>query len=141
MKVDTIVEKAFEMAKAARINAYAEYSKVKVGAAIKLKGSDKIYAGCNVENVVNGASVCAERSAIYSCVTNEGRPEIEFVVVCSNTAPALYPCGVCLQCLSEFCDENLDIYVSTPKGIEDKVQFKDLLSNKYSTLPKVLDEE
>lgn len=139
-KYDKIVEEAFKLAEIARQNAYAEYSKVKVGAALKVKGNDKIYAGCNVENVVNGASVCAERSAIYSCVSDQGKPEIEFVVVVSNTNPVLYPCGVCLQCLAEFSTPELDIYIASPKGIEKKVQFKDLLTVQYGSLPKVLDE-
>lgn len=140
MKVDKNVENAFEMAKKARVNAYAVYSKVKVGAALKIKGQDKIYAGSNVEFCVNGVSVCAERSAISSAVTDMGKPEIEFVVVCSNTEPALYPCGVCLQALSEFCDGDLDIYIGTPKGIVGKTKFKEIFTHQYSELPKVLDE-
>lgn len=139
-KFEKEVYEAYEMAKKARLNAYAEYSKVKVGAALKLKGIDKIYSGCNVENVVNGASVCAERSAIYNSVTQQGQIDIEFVVVCSNTDPVLYPCGVCLQCLAEFSDRELDIYISNPKEIVKKVKFKDLLTVQYDRLPKVLDE-
>jgi cytidine deaminase len=140
MEVNPIVEKAYGMAKTARENAYATYSKVKVGAAIKVKGSDKIYAGSNVEFVVNGISVCAERSAISAAVTGQGKPEIEFVVVCSNTEPALYPCGVCMQALSEFCDGELDIYISNPTGIVAKSKFREIFTHQYSELPKVLDE-
>jgi cytidine deaminase len=140
MQVDKSVEKAHGMANKARINAYAVYSKVKVGAAIKLKNSDEIYAGCNVEYVVNGVSVCAERSALSACVTNAGKPEIEFVVVCTNTEPALYPCGVCLQALSEFSTPDLDIYISNPKKIVAKVKHKDLFPHQLSELPKILDE-
>lgn len=139
LKIDPIVEKAFQAAKAARENAYADYSKVKVGAAIKLKGQDEIYAGANVEFVVNGISVCAERAAIGNAVTNKGKFEIEFVVVCSNTDPVLYPCGVCMQALSEFCKPDLDIYISNPNGVVEKTKFKDLFTHQYATLPKVLD--
>lgn len=141
MKVDPQVQKAFLMAQKARKNAYADYSKVKVGAALKAKGSDDIFAGSNVEVVVNGASVCAERSAVSGMVTGlGGKPEIEFVVVCSNTAPALYPCGVCLQVLSEFCSPDLDIYIGNKSEIVEKVKLKDLMPHQYSELPKVLDE-
>lgn len=139
LKIDPIVEKAFQAAKKARENAYADYSKVKVGAAIKLKGQDEIYAGANVEFVVNGISVCAERAAIGNAVTNKGKFEIEFVVVCSNTDPVLYPCGVCMQALSEFCKPDLDIYISNPSGVVEKTKFKDLFTHQYATLPKVLD--
>lgn len=139
--VSDIVQKAFKLAQKARENAYADYSKVKVGAAMKAKGSDELFYGANVEVVVNGASVCAERSAVSGMVTGlGGKPELEFVVVCSNTKPALYPCGVCLQVMSEFCSPELDIYIANKDEILEKVKFKDLMPNQYSELPKVLDE-
>lgn len=140
MKFDESVKKAHELSCKARENAYAIYSKVKVGAAIKLKGEDKYFSGSNVEYCVNGISVCAERSALSSAVTGVGKPEIEFVVVCSNTDPVLYPCGVCLQALSEFCTPELDIYIANPKEVLKKVKFKELFTHQYAELPKVLDE-
>ena len=139
IEMNPVLEKAFQKAKSARENAQAEYSKVKVGAAIKLKGSDEIYSGSNVEYVVNGISVCAERSAISHAVTMQGKPDIEYVVVCSNTEPVLYPCGVCMQALSEFCTPELDIYIANPSGIQERVKFKEIFTHQYATLPKVLD--
>lgn len=141
MQVDNIVQKAFELAQAARANAYAEYSKVKVGAAMKVKGSDEIYNGANVEYVVNGISVCAERSALSHAVTNNGKIELEFVVVCSNTDPALLPCGVCCQAMSEFATKDLPIYIGNKDKIIKKVTFEDIWPNQYSELPKILKED
>ena len=141
MKVDKTVEKAYELAKAARANAYADYSKVKVGAAVKLKGVDEIYSGANIEYAVNGVSLCAERVAIANSATFNGKPELEFVVVCSHTEPVLYPCGVCIQSMSEFCTPELDIYITNLSGILEKVKFKDLFTHQYATLPKVLEED
>lgn len=140
MKYSPEVVEAWEKAKLARVNAYADYSKVKVGAALKLKGDSEIYRGSNVEFCVNGISVCAERSAISHAVTLNGKIDIEFVMVCSNTEPVLYPCGVCMQALSEFCTPDLDIYISNPKEIVKKVKFKDIFTHQYGELPKVLDE-
>lgn len=140
MEISEEVKNAHALAVRARENAYAVYSKVKVGAAIKVKGHDAIFSGSNVEYCVNGISVCAERSALSATVTGVGKPEIEFVVVCSNTQPVLYPCGVCLQALSEFCTPELDIYISNPTSVLVKVKFKDLFTHQYSELPKVLDE-
>ena len=140
MEVNKDVQLAFEAASKARVNAYAVYSKVKVGAAIKVKGYDQVFAGSNVEYCVNGISVCAERSALSACVTGVGKPEIEYVVVCSNTEPVLYPCGVCLQALSEFCSPELEIYIANKKQIIEKVLYKDLFTHQYGELPKVLDE-
>ena len=140
MKVDEKVLEAFNIASVARKNAYANHSKVKVGAAMKIKGSDKIYAGCNVELIVNGISTCAERNAIGQVITDQGVFELEFVLVCSNTEPALYPCGVCLQSMSEFCDRELPIYIANKEGIIAQTKFGDLLTHQYSSLPQVLPE-
>lgn len=140
MTIAPIVELAFKKAQMARDNAYAIYSGVKVGAAIKIKGRDDLYYGANVEFVVNGVSVCAERSALSHAVSNNGKIEIEFVVVCSNTQPALWPCGVCLQAISEFANEDTPIYIGNKTKILDVSPFKDLLKVKYSELPKVLPE-
>jgi cytidine deaminase len=140
MSFDTVVEEAFKKAQFARLNAHADYSGVKVGAAIKVKGSDEIYYGANVEFVVNGVSTCAERNAIFSAVSNNGKIEIEFVVVCSNTEPALYPCGVCLQSISEFATPDTPIYIGNKDKLLDKAIFKNLLTHQYSELPKILSE-
>lgn len=140
MNVSPNVLEVFKKAQFTRKNAYAIYSGVKVGAAIKLKNDDTIYYGANVEYVVNGVSVCAERSALSHCVSNVGKPDIEFVVVCSNTIPALYPCGVCLQALSEFAGPDLEIYISNKDEIIEKITLGQLMPNQYASLPKVLDE-
>ena len=46
-----------------RENAYAPYSRFKVGAAIRT-ASGSIYSGCNVENVAYPEGTCAEAGAI-----------------------------------------------------------------------------
>ena len=141
MQVDNVVQSAFELAQKARLNAYADYSGVKVGAAVKIKGSDEIYYGANVEYVVNGVSVCAERSALSHAVSNNGKIEIEFVVVCSNTEPALLPCGVCCQAISEFAHKELPIYIGNKDKVVKKVTFGEVWPNQYSELPKILKED
>ncbi len=66
MKNQTIVNKLYEEALKARENAYAPYSKYKVGAAL-LTEDDEIITGCNVENASYGLTICAERNAIFFC--------------------------------------------------------------------------
>ncbi|MCW5938699.1 MAG: cytidine deaminase [Fimbriimonadaceae bacterium] len=88
-------------ATAVRANAYAPYSVYLVGAAVL--GSDgQIYAGCNVENVSFGATLCAERSAVSAMVA-AGCSEIMAVAVVTRDGGL--PCGICVQTMLEFAPD------------------------------------
>lgn len=97
--------KAIEMARAYLKNSYAPYSGVRV-AAVAVTKDGELYPGVNVENASYGLTVCAERVAIFRAVT-EGHRDIEAVVVVSNQDELTYPCGACLQVMSEFGVENV----------------------------------
>ena len=86
---------------AARACAYAPYSGYAVGAAIEDERG-RVHAGCNVENVSFGATLCAERGALARLVA-EGGTQVRRVVVA--TADGGSPCGICLQCLLEFAPD------------------------------------
>ena len=87
-----LVERAIEMAQ----KAYAPYSHFQVGAAV-LAESGKVYGGANVENASYGATICAERSAIFAAV-NAGERKLKAIAVTAT------PCGMCRQVMREFCD-------------------------------------
>jgi cytidine deaminase len=83
-------------------NAYAPFSKFKVGAAI-LTSKGRVFVGCNVENSSYGLTNCAERTAIFSAVAEEGPElEIEAVAVANIDGTACSPCGACRQVIYEF---------------------------------------
>ena len=86
-------------AKAAQRNAYAPYSKFRVGAALLTK-SGKVYTGVNVENASYGLANCAERVAIGKAVSEGHRKFQAIAVVAPNTA--ISPCGACRQVMAEF---------------------------------------
>ncbi len=86
----------------AREEAYAPYSKFRVGAAL-LGRSGKVYTGCNVENASFSATNCAERTAVFKAVS-EGERQFEAIAITGGDGRYLSPCGVCRQVLSEFCD-------------------------------------
>ncbi len=93
-------EKLMEVARKYRENAYAPYSKFKVGAAV-LAGSGRVYGGCNIENSSYSLGNCAERTAIFKAVS-EGENELEALAVVADTDGPCAPCGACRQVIAEF---------------------------------------
>jgi cytidine deaminase len=92
----------FLKAQSVLYNAYAPYSNFKVGAAVLTK-SGKVYTGVNVENSSYGATICAERSAILSAVS-DGEKDFAAIAIASSSGEA-YPCGICRQFMYEFGDD------------------------------------
>ncbi len=109
------------MATAAMENAYAPYSKFKVGAAL-LCDDGSIYTGCNIENAAYGPTNCAERTAFFSAI-NEGKRKFRSIAIVGgmlgkidNVCP---PCGVCRQVMNEFCDPEFKVYLGKSNGYEE----------------------
>ncbi len=99
-----------------RANAYAPYSRFKVGAAVK-GGSGKVYTGCNVENASFSLTVCAERNAVFQAIA-AGEEFLRTMAVVGGaddnealTKPCI-PCGACLQVLAEFCPPDFPILLA-----------------------------
>ena len=87
-------------------NAYAPYSRLKVGAAL-LSKQGFVYTGCNVENASFPVGNCAERAAIAAAVLAEGKDfKLKAIAVVAFTeagdALPITPCGACRQALIEF---------------------------------------
>ena len=102
MLYQTIIDKAFEASK----NSYSPYSNFKVGACLKTKDG-KYFIGTNIGNASYGASMCAERNAIYSAYCNGYRKnDIELLAVVASSDKIISPCGICRQVMSELLPEN-----------------------------------
>src|SRR5690349_14770303 len=100
-------------AAAARDKSYAPYSQFAVGAALQTK-SGEVYAGCNVENLSFGLTLCAERNAVAAAVSNGSRDFVAVAIVTDSKKPAV-PCGACRQVLSEF-NPRLKVVSATISG-------------------------
>jgi cytidine deaminase len=98
MVTEELRKQLVQKALAAREWAYAPYSQYPVGAAL-LAASGRIYTGVNVENAAYPTTMCAERVAVFSAVS-EGEREFEAIAVV--TANGGTPCGSCRQVLAEF---------------------------------------
>lgn len=88
-------------------NSYSPYSGFKVAAALITK-SGKVYTGANIENSSYSATVCAERVALFKAISN-GEHGFEAIAIVCEKGDFCYPCGVCRQVMSEFCDESFRI--------------------------------
>lgn len=110
-----------EIAKKARLNAYAPYSNFLVGVALRTKGG-KVYSGCNIENGAIQA-ICGERTA-FAKALSEGEREFESITIVGapkGEEPNLkcMPCGYCRQFMSEFVDDSFKIYIVYGDIIEE----------------------
>ena len=95
-------ERLVAAARAATKNAHAPYSNFKVGAAL-LTTKGEMFVGCNVENASYGMTNCAERTAIFSAVSQLGpKLEIDAIAVVNDKNAAWAPCGACRQVIYEF---------------------------------------
>ena len=89
-----------DAARTARLNARADFSHFKVGAALET-ADGTIIAGCNIENATYGLTICAERVAMFKALS-EGHREFRRIAVVAETEAPTPPCGACRQILWEF---------------------------------------
>ena len=111
------LENLLESARRAAQNSYSPYSGFRVGAALLLT-SGEIVTGTNVENVSYGLTICAERSALVSAVSQFGPGiRIEAVAVVNLNNSASPPCGACRQVLAEFILPEAPVIVPAADGM------------------------
>ncbi len=103
------------IARKAAQNAYAPYSRFRVGAALELE-NEEIVTGINVENRSFGLTNCAERSAVFSALS-QGDVRIRAIAIAGlDTQTPLPPCGACRQVISEFCPAETPVYYDDGRG-------------------------
>ncbi len=103
----------------AREKSYSPYSGFKVGAALLTK-SGKVYKGCNIENGAFSPTNCAERTAVFTAVS-DGEKDFSAIAVVGGADEInafCPPCGVCRQVLSEFCDKDFEIHLFNGEEIK-----------------------
>jgi len=114
------IKEAFE----AKENAYAPYSGFKVGAAL-LCSDGSIYKGCNVENASYPVTLCAERAAVASAVSN-GNTKFKAIVITGGDEYC-FPCGMCRQALAEFGDKDFLVVLAKSESDIKVYKLADLL--------------
>lgn len=121
-------EELLIIANKAKEYAYAPYSKLKVGAAILTK-DDKIFMGCNIENASYGATICAERTAIFKAVS-EGERNLVKLALTSSQEDFITPCGICRQVLCELMPDG-EVIISNSKNEMKIFKVKDLMPEQF----------
>ncbi len=104
----------YQAAREVRKNAYTPYSGFQVGAAL-LTADGTVFCGVNVENASYPLTNCAERSAIFSAVS-QGFTDFTAIAICGGTGEdtenPCYPCGACRQVMAQFCGKTFPIILS-----------------------------
>tara|TARA_R110002094_G_scaffold140676_1_gene131519 strand:- start:43 stop:444 length:402 start_codon:yes stop_codon:yes gene_type:complete len=113
-----------------RENAYAPYSRFKVGAALRT-ASGAVYSGCNVENVAYPEGTCAEAGAIAAMVA-AGETRIAEILVIADSPTPVPPCGGCRQKIAEFATPDATVTLCTTDGQSHAVTVADLLPGSFT---------
>ena len=121
-------QKLIDLAMEQTNNSYAPYSSFCVGAAL-LSESGKIYTGCNIENASFGETICAERVAFTSAIS-EGEREFKAIAIVSKDKNPCFPCGSCRQFMSEFCKKDFKIYLKDEDTIKE-YSFENLFPHSF----------
>lgn len=102
------LQELLHQAKAAIDDAYAPYSKFRVGAAVLLENGE-IVKGSNQENASSPVGICAERVTLSA--VSALHPNIPIVALAISAkaqdhvlTEAVAPCGVCRQTIAEYED-------------------------------------
>jgi len=115
--------------KEAMNKAYVPYSSYPVGALV-VTDKGNTYSGCNVENASYPEGHCAETAAIASMVIG-GEKKIKTIYVMTKNDEGGIPCGGCRQRIREFSDENTQIIMCSPDGVQQRINLSELLPNSF----------
>ncbi len=129
---DPLVQRLLQAAQAAREQAYAPYSRFRVGAAL-LDEQGRVHAGCNVENAAYPQGVCAEAGALSALVLAGGR-RLQAALVLGDSSPGgtpCTPCGGCRQKLREFAGDDLPVWVADAGGLRLRTTLGELLPHGF----------
>lgn len=106
--------------------AYAPYSNFKVSA-ILVTNNDIEFNGVNVENASYGGSICAERVAILSAVSNGYRKgDFKKLYILNSSEKIATPCMICRQTFLEFFNSDMEIECINIKGESETYKVNEL---------------
>lgn len=111
-------------------NSYAPYSNKKFACIVETD-TGNFYKGVNIENASFGGSICAERNAINSAISN-GERNFKSVYLMNDSDEFYYPCNLCKQTFLEFLDSNVIFNVMNKNGEMKVLTFDQILTKNFS---------
>jgi cytidine deaminase len=126
-----VTDALLDLARQAREQAYAPYSRFLVGAALETRDGRR-FLGCNVENAAYGLCNCAERTALFAAVAAGCRPgDFVRLAVIGDTEGPISPCGACRQVMSELCDAGMPVLLANLHGNVQETTVNALLPGSF----------
>ncbi|KAK0731679.1 cytidine deaminase [Lasiosphaeris hirsuta] len=110
---------------AAKAAAYCPYSHFRVGCVL-LTHAGAYIPGANVENASYPVTTCAERVAFGRAITS-GHRGFKAVAVATDISPPASPCGMCRQCIREFCEPSVPVVMFDGSGGYSVMRLEELL--------------
>lgn len=112
-------------------SSYCPYSNFSVHCLIQTMNG-KTYEGVNIENSSYGLTSCAEANAIAAIVKdNIDMYTIKNIIIKTNSAEWITPCGACRQIINEHIPSHVPIICIGTKS-KDKYRINDLLPNPFN---------
>lgn len=125
-EIEQLIKQALDI----KENSYSPYSNFRVASVVKTR-TGKVYKGVNIENAAYGPSLCAERSALSSAIT-DGELEFDYIVI-NGDSHDTFPCGVCRQFILEFADKNTKIVIANSEDDYSIYSIDELLPHSFSS--------
>ncbi|MGM9947393.1 cytidine deaminase [Floccifex sp.] len=107
-------------------NSYSPYSHFRVSSIVVMKDGKEFY-GVNIENASYGATICAERVAIFNAIASGYKPfDFEKIYVLCDSPDIQPSCFICRQVMSEMFESDKEVIWYSNTGKEKKLLIKDI---------------
>ncbi len=119
-------------------NASVPYSGFSVASIVVTKAGE-VFKGVNVESVAYPTTICAERNAIFSAVTNgvQRGDIVEVHILARNVEKNFveaFPCGSCRQVIAEQSNNEAKVYVYASQTDISEHTISELLPHAFFSL-------
>ena len=126
-------KRIFDILKDNLKNSYSPYSEFPVSAAVVTVDSE-VFTGVNIENASYGATVCAERTAIFKAVAaGKRRGDLQALYVMVGSGKIGMPCFMCRQVISEFFDPECLVVCFSTTGDREEYKVKELCPHPFTS--------